>query len=320
MAKNILISTRNPQKGNFNCYYLPKGMLHLKLSQTSLGDPNASPPTPPEFSLEHDIQIMPDPANRWYLRYHTNGTSNNNITVGFTEEGYLSAINMVVEDTTVEIVQNVLDTVKTAVTGVADRSLAQPIVLYEATIDPFDPKALSNAIATIQQADKEFTMTFKPYSQPAAQPLDPDGDHDGFLCKPMELAELSYTLGGTMKQYVVKLPHPDISHLVAVPYAPMVKNTLDITFGPYGYPNQIKLEQPSWLLAASKLPGKVLSGLIEIPAQFLRLRINYDNSMSTNLADLENAKKSLRETQEQIKTANEARIAAEEAANKSEEG
>ena len=115
---------------------------------------------------------------------------------------------------------------------------------------------------------------------------------DGIFARPMTMGRLAYSVSGIIKEEVLKIPHP-VPHLVKIPYAPFVKNTLKVEFGDYGQPKVIDLDQPSWMEKASKFPGKLLGGIIDLPGRLVRLRINYDSEMEKAKTELKehNAKK-----------------------------
>jgi hypothetical protein len=285
MPRQLFISTRQAGSGNFHYYHLPKGLLNLSLQQL---DAEGS------LSISFRRLIMPDPDHRYFLKYTNTGRSNDKVTIEFNEEGYLKLVNIESEDVTLQVVENVIESIKEAVAPSADRSIKEggyPAELLNVTIDPFSQEEIDKVSETIRSVAPAFKMRFRSMSTRKSQSLG-DGDQPGILCRPMELCELRYNLEeGTEKQELMQMPHPDLVHLISVPNAPLVKSVLNIEFGPYGYPTKINMDQPSWLVPLSKFPGKLIKGIFDLPAQIIQLRVNYLNDKGQSLTELEAAKK-----------------------------
>ncbi|MFK7972747.1 MAG: hypothetical protein AB8F95_20415 [Bacteroidia bacterium] len=303
MAKSLLTSTRSALDGNFHYYTLPKGLLTLSLWQMDFSDQ-------PHFELRPELNIVPDPALRYYLQYNTPGNSHNTVKVTFGEKGYLSAIEVVREDKTLEIIENVIQSIKDAVVplGPTDKNIGgdEPVEIYKTTIDPLDYQDVSRVSAIMKQLVPDLSIHFGLLESTDLEAITgadgketgeqkmvfpaPPNNGNGFFARAMTMGRLTYSLSGSVKEELYTLPHPT-PHLIQVPFAPFVKNTLKLTFGEYGQPNAIDLDQPSWMEKASKFPGKLISGIVDIPAQLIRLRINFDNSQQAVKSQYEAHKK-----------------------------
>ena len=274
MAKSLITSTRSALDGNFHYYTLPKGLLKLSLWQMTDEEQ-------PAFEIRPEISIVPDPALRYYIRYNTAGNSHNTVKVNFSEEGYLSAIEVIREDKTLEIIENVIQSIKDAVVplGPTDKSIGfEPFELFQTTIDPLDQTEIDRVLGIMKKVAPDISLHFALLeAAPSGGYPAPPADGSGFFARAMTMGRLTFSISGTVKEQLFTLPYPT-PHLVNVPFAPFVKNTLKLTFGPYGQPNAIDLDQPSWMEKASQFPGKFLKGVVDIPAQLVRLRINIDDS------------------------------------------
>lgn len=310
MARQLFVSSLDPGRGNFHYYNLPKGLLHITVKV--LDDEGNS-----EITVEK--KIVPDPDHRYFLQYTNSGRSNDKVDITFNEEGYLSAVNIETEDVTLQVIENIIESVKDAVAP-TPRSIGGdvfPKTVLDETIDPFDKDEMDRIVKHIKTFDPEFSMSFKALAK-KKQKGTGTGDQYGILCKPMELCELRYQFSGeeSATQELMQLPHPDVTHLISVPNAPFVKSTLNITFGPYGYPTNIKIDQPSWWLAASQMPGKLLKGLFALPSQLIQLRVNYMNDQSEAKSQLEEARTRLKAQEAMIAAA---RLAEKEKENEKDE-
>jgi len=309
MARQLFISSLDPGRGNFHYYHLPKGLITFSLQQLDNNEYEDAEGNTlhGSFALHVEKQIVPDPDHRYFLQYTNTGRSNDTVDVAFTEDGYLAKVGIATEDVTLKVIENIVDTVKQVIsptTKSVDPSAADfPVELLKVTIDPFDTEAMGTLIKDIQSVDPKFSMSFKSMAKTERQGLGA-GDQYGILCKPMELCELKYTLRGTIKQELIQLPHPKVTHLISVPNAPFVKSTLNITFGQYCYPTNINIDQPSWWLAASQMPGKLLKGLVSLPAQLIQLRVNYMNDQTDVKSQLLEAQAKVKEQEAALKAAN----------------
>lgn len=295
MARQLFISSLDPGRGNFHYYNLPKGLLTITLTQLD-ADGN--------LMLTAEKKIVPDPDHRYFLQYTNTGRSNDKVDITFNEEGYLAAVNIETEDVILQVIENVIQSVKDMVAPTT-RSLEPvgfPVELLKETIDPFDQQEIDRIVNEIKSVDAEFTMSFKGMAK-KKQKGTGTGDQYGILCKPMELCEFRFSLGGSSKQELIQLPHPDVTHLISVPNAPFVKSTLNITFGQFGYPTNIKIDQPSWWLAASQMPGKLIKGLFALPSQLIQLRVNYMNDNTDSKGQLEEARTKLKAQDQMIAAA-----------------
>lgn len=295
MARQLFISSLEPQKGNFHYYNLPKGLLEFTLL-----DVGAS------YTINVEKKIVPDPDHRYFLAYTNTGRSNDIVTINFNEEGYLSVVNIDTEDVTLQVIEKVIESVKDAVVpttrGDGDGAGTK---MFSEIIDPFNQTEVDALVKRVQKATKweRFYFRFKSLAKVTRKGMG-DVDQYGILCKPMELCELRYGLDpdpeneddlGFDTQMLFKMPHPDVTHLISVPNAPFVKSTLVITFGEYGYPTEIVMNQPSWWSAVAEMPGKIFKGLFALPSQLVQLRVNYMNDQTDNKQKLIEARKELKE-------------------------
>jgi hypothetical protein len=306
MPKSVLTSTRTTSQGNFHCYALPKAMLKISLWQMTDEEQ-------PIFEIRPEVTIVPDPELRYYLRYASLGNSHNTIKVGFSDDGYLNNIEIVREDKTLEIIENVIQSIKDAATGgQTDKSIVafEPYEMYQTTIDPLDQNEIDRVLGVIKGVAPDANLSFSLFGEQRQEADDksraaytfpaPPTEGEGFFARAMTMGRLSYGVSGIIKEEIHKVPHP-LPHLVKIPFAPFVKNTLKLEFGAYGQPKVIDLDQPSWMEKASKFPGKLLGGIIDLPGRLVRLRINYDSEMEKAKTELKDFKTSKQDKNEEIK-------------------
>jgi hypothetical protein len=302
MPKSVLTSTRATSEGNFHCYALPKAMLKVSLWQMTDEEQ-------PAFEIRPELKIIPDPELRYYLRYSSLGNSHNTIKVGFSDDGYLKNIEVVREDKTLEIIENVIQSIKDAVVPTrTDKSVSvfEPFEMYQTTIDPLDQDEIDRVLKIIKGVAPDASLSFallgeQKQSIGSGQDAkmayvfpEAPAEGEGLYARAMTMGRLSYGVSGIIKEEIHKVPHP-VPHLVKIPFAPFVKNTLKLEFGEYGQPKAIDLDQPSWMEKASKFPGKLLGGIIDLPGRLVRLRINYDSEMEKAKTELKEFKASKQE-------------------------
>lgn len=282
MPASILSSSLRPGQGNLPAYNLPKGLLKLSLWQ----NPNFQNPEVPIFELRQELKIIPDPDHRYYLRYTNPGNYSDTLSVNVSAEGYLTSIDATSEDATPEIVQNLLDMIKQAAipslppsgSRSADGALTMPVEIFQATFDPFDAEELTEVNNAIRALVGEFSLNVKVLGKNGTEKHQPGSDIEGIACRPMCTAELRFNMRGAQRsQLIENFPHPHVVQVIALPRAPFVKSTVKLAFTPLGYPISVQLDHPSWVAAATRLPGRILSGIISLPAQLVQLKLNYSS-------------------------------------------
>ena len=269
MSRRILTSSRSPQEGNLHYYHLPKGMLLVKVSRSSQGAHN----------IDATATHMPDPDRRYFFQYHVNPYTHDVIDIEFTKEGYLKKIDTAIEDKTVDIITKVAELAEEAAKTTALRDVGG-MVVYEATIDPFDPEAMARVNRDFESLNIGYTLDITPmrrnedtvaiFEAEAAESL-------GVYCRPMEPFEIIVRKGQAERRKIVKLPHPDIIHFIQIPSARFVNNKFLMEFDEAGYPFHIHVEKPSPALAVMEIPIRIAKAILEIPAKIFQFRINLNN-------------------------------------------
>jgi hypothetical protein len=282
---NILSSSVSPEGSNFYCYHLPKGMLHIKVSEIWQNNSQS-------FRLEHNTQLIPDPDNRYYLRYNTSSLSEDDVVVEFTPLGFLKSVTTVSEDKTAEVAEKIgeliTDVAEAAtVPGAVGRDLGMRRpdsvrVVYDVVFDPFDTTEVGRVSKELQSYHPELKFGIKRIrkSKDPETPIDPGSvANAGIFFKPPEPCEITFSLGeNSMERYLVNLPHPERIHYIEVPRARFVKTSFDIQFHETdAYPVKIHINKPSQALALIEVPIKFLAAIISIPAKLFQFRVNLSN-------------------------------------------
>lgn len=312
MARNILTSTRTVGDGNLPYYHLPKGMLKLTVNKVGVN-----------YEMSSEVVVIPDPDHRYFLRYNGNAFTYDKIDISFTKEGFLKEITTVIKDETGEVIKAIGDLGAEAAKAVAGlsgtRSAVEPVLVYEHTFDPFDEESLSQTNEELQTTGTGIVVSISPLGKRDSDEntLSDNKNRFGVYCRPVAPFEIKYAMGSAMKRELKHFPHPTIINFVEIPTASFVESTFSMTFGfdddPLyaGYPNKIKVDNPSSALAIIKAPIEVLKALIRIPAEIFQLKIDIaskrtesarqDLALTNQLKDKEMSEKKVRDELEQFR-------------------
>lgn len=291
MGNYILTSSKSSQGSNFNCYFLPKAVLHLKMFRTTL--PTASGKNKYAFRFEHNIIQTTDPKNRFYLQYHPNTMTDDSVKVDFTPEGFLHRVETITEDKTGAIIDKLAElgkSVAQVISGIpdfVDRSVEERLV-YEVTFDPFivtELEAVNQELVSFKSPDFpdffpsiEVRLFDEQESAPSAGKAVNSTDFgNGIFCRPLASAEITFKAGKGAERHYVTIPHPYKIHLVEIVRPRWIKYTFSMEFEK-GFPKSISINRPSQMLAALNIPVRLLQSIFSIPAKLIPVNINLDNT------------------------------------------
>jgi hypothetical protein len=310
MARKILTNTQQPGDGNLHYYHLPKGMLHLRVFRS--GSDLA-----PDYRVEVDpeIKLVADPAHRYFLKYHANPYTSDQMEFFFTPEGFLKSISTTVKDETGEVIQAVVDTVKEVASGVAGvKGRNVEVQIFEKFYDPFDLKAKEEIDGLLSSISHSVELKMVGAEPPKGNA--PDGnDRFGFFCRPVAMYEVvvskyaqaaSRGQGQTqaiesVQSMLVSLPHPTVTHFIEIPMASWVNNEFYVEFNETGYPVNLRLNKPSSALAFVQIPLNVLRSILELPAMLFKVRLDMTNQKQSLVASETQLKETIRMQQEMEK-------------------
>lgn len=296
--KTILTSSKSAVGSNFNCYFLPKAMLKLKVFRAETQTPDGRKRY--NFRVEREIIQTADTKHRYYLQYHPNAWTDDSISIEFTPEGFLQKVHTVTEDQTSAIVGKIAELGKLVAQTVAgipdfvDRSLAEEKVVFEVQFDPFIPTELESVNKELEGLKSKDFPDFFPTIEirliedqdntPSIGKAVSTTDYGtGIFCKPWAAAELTIKAGRRSERQFFTLPHPFRVHLVEITRPRWIKYTFSMDFDK-GFPKAISINRPSQLLAFINMPINVLKTIFSIPAQLIPVKVNLDNTKGNAVA------------------------------------
>ncbi|MEL6674743.1 MAG: hypothetical protein AAFR61_21215 [Bacteroidota bacterium] len=281
MAKFNLSSTSSLAQGNLHYYHLPKGMVHIEITRIGNGENAALQMTAPT------VEVVADPAARYFLHYTPNAFTNDDITLEFNEAGFLSRVHTLVEDQSGAVFDKLIE-LGSAVAEVAlpvpktrDVGDAGPVTIFSGKIDPFHAESmedLNTALARIHESCSLKVVDLAGEDAPAS--TSSKSAQNGIYCRPMGTFsfQLSSPKGTVFHQ--VRLPHPEQVHFIGFPKGDWVKTEFEVTFDAVGYPNRISLKNPSTALAIISAPINLIKAILELPAKLFQFRLNLDSSQN----------------------------------------
>ncbi|GAB4414529.1 MAG: hypothetical protein OHK0039_22400 [Bacteroidia bacterium] len=282
MARNFLASRSRTDKGNLHAYYLPRGIVSLRVRRVAGARPG--------FRLEvPGVEIAPDPARLYHFHYAPSAFAHDNIAVTFFENGLLRSISTTIDDQRGEFIKEAISLGTAlarvvAVPGVRTRggleAEALPDVVFDGKIDPFDAGDLSTLNAVLQAADPTLRFDAQILNDPD-RPGDVHAgtaDRSGVYCRIPALAALTLRHGDQTETFTAPLPHPYRVQFIEIPQGSWVKNNFNIEFGAIGYPVKIAFDKPSSAIQIIRLPIILLNAILEIPASLFQFRINLDTA------------------------------------------
>lgn len=290
MGKPILSSSKGAQDGNLHCYHLPKGILHFFVKR--LSGPEGS-----FYTIETPtVELVPDWNHRYFFQYSPSSFTDDDITLEFTEQGFLSRIHSLIDDQTDEFIEKIAELATTAAeaamtlpTAFKTRGMMQgeEMLVYEAKLDPFreeEVKALNDDLRNYIDPKLSFSATVP---DPVNYQPDPikTASQQAIYSRPPVLAEIALHHGAIQDRKMIRLPHPYLTHVVEIPRAPFVKTEFLIEFNDMAYPIKINIKKPSTAMAMIQVPINILNAIIALPAKLFRFQFNYDNSGHHQLAD-----------------------------------
>ncbi|MEL7339524.1 MAG: hypothetical protein AAGM67_03490 [Bacteroidota bacterium] len=287
MAKPILSSFRGSHHGNLHCYHLPKGITKFAIKRIGNGQQIMYAMDPPELIL------APDWKHRYYLSYSPSSFTDDDITIEFTESGFLRRIHSFIDDQTDEFINKLAELATTAVEAAitvpsAFKTRGLDVTeeyVYEAILDPFrreEVEALNRDLAMI---DPQLRFEAHVLDEVEEQPIeDRVAEKQVLYCRPPVMCELQLIHGQTTFRHTVRMPHPNLVHTIEIPRAPFVKTEFLIEFNDLAYPSMINIKKPSTAMAMIQVPINILKAIIALPGQLVSFRFNYDNTVPQYVA------------------------------------
>ena len=275
MAKKRLISSLEPGRGALNSYYLPKGLLRLRVAREG----NA-------FTPACARQIIVDSEKRFFLLFNGNAFFREALDLTFTKEGFLKRIRAkstrgpeAEEPTEWDSSDPGMD--EAAMNG--PDAPAGPLV-YDYAFDPFDEKVMEQVNAELAQVGADFKVSVQVKGSagpengiPAA---DADGRRSGIFYRPVELMEVRFEGQGRIRRELITLPHPEKVYFLEIPESALAKPAFSLHFGfaedsaYQGVPRQISLDRPGEILTLTQSPVQVLREVAQIPGEIFQMKIN----------------------------------------------
>lgn len=273
MAKKRLISSLEPGRGTLNSYYLPKGLLRLRVS----GEGSAITPT-------CSRQIIVDPDRRYFLHFNGNAFSRDAMDLTFTKEGFLKRIRA--KST------RGADADEPTEWGGEDESAADADSAdtatgpfrYDYAFDPFDAERMEMVNAELAQIGANFTLSIQEKGTAGPEngiPADQaDGKRSGVFYRPVEMVEILMQGQGWVRRELMALPHPDKVFFLEIPESTLSKPAFTLHFGfaedsAYkGVPRQFSLDRPGEILILTRTPVQLLREVAKIPGEIFQMKID----------------------------------------------
>lgn len=279
MAKKRLTSSREPGKGVLNSYYLPKGLLKLRVHRDTTS-------TTPVCSR----QIMVDPDHRFFLHFRGNMFFREAMDLAFTKEGFLQRIRS--KSTKGEEAENATEW-EAADQGAESGNSTPPDppagqVIYDYAFDPFDEKRLEEINKDLLGVKAGFKISIRemgsagPEKGTSGESV--SGSRSGVFYRPVEMVEVLFQGKGWVRRELMTFPHPDKVYFLDIPESAFSKPAFAMHFGfsedeAYkGVPRQMSLDRPGEALTLAKKPVEVLRELIKIPGEIFQMKINTANN------------------------------------------
>ncbi|MEL6134788.1 MAG: hypothetical protein AAFR59_15610, partial [Bacteroidota bacterium] len=267
MARNFLPSLRSPHEGNLHGYFLPKAEIDLTIDGGGQMTINGT-------------EYVPDPQHQYFFQYRPSPFTDDDITICYGENGFLSKVHTIVDDQTDDFVSRIFDVGEALVAGPLTNSRVVP--LFAGKIDPFNPEHQQAINSQLQP--KGFTFEAKILGDDKRQGVNPQTvSKTGIFVKPRAIAELSITSSAGKRVKHIHVPHPHLLEMIEIPSAPFVKTEFELEFDAHGYPTIVKIKKPSSALAFVDLPLKIIRAVLALPGQLVQMRINIDNTRATSL-------------------------------------
>ncbi|MEM6348108.1 MAG: hypothetical protein AAF927_29775 [Bacteroidota bacterium] len=283
MGKPILSSFKGSHRGNLHCYHLPKGIVKFAIKRIGNGQQVFYAMDPPELSL------APDWNHRYYLNYAPSSFTDDDITIEFTESGFLRRIHSFIDDQTDEFINKLGELATTAIEAVVTvpsafktRSLegVTEEYVYEANLDPFRKEEVDALNRDLAMIDPLLRFEAIVLDEVDEKPLeDKVAEKQVLYCRPPVMCEIQLIHGQTTFRQSVRMPHPNLVHTIEIPRAPFVKTEFLIEFNDLAYPAMINIKKPSTAMAMIQIPINILKSIIALPGQIVSFKFNYDNTV-----------------------------------------
>ncbi|MEO1450014.1 MAG: hypothetical protein AAFV07_10835 [Bacteroidota bacterium] len=276
MAKKFLVSAKAPKAGNLQYYYLPKGRFPLKIMYDGVGN----------FIMEAgEVELIPDPAHQYFLRYQGGISTNDDILVTVSENGFLQQVTTKIEDQTGAILDKLVElgttVAQVATGGIFKTKSMEPGIVFDGVLDPFDEIQMAQINAALEPLNASISATMMEHGKGVV--AEEVSEQSGFYIRPMGTCEVKIEGGDYACILRINIPNAEATQFMEIPYAPFVKTEFDVTFNSFGYPLKVNIKKPSSLLAFMDAPIKALKAVLTIPSQIFQFRVNMDNSRLAKL-------------------------------------
>lgn len=279
-------------------YYLPKGLLHIKVSRRN-----------GRLELKCDgIVYRPDPEQQYYLNYHPSLFSDDEVTVVIDETGLLTSVQAQAEDQSSGFVSKVVNLVRgVATSGAAPEPRAgEPAPLpefeYESAFDPLMP-----AERDIVRNELEALGVLAEFEHPV--PLNPNLIAGEASSKCPATADVCFrpavpyrfkltisegSAGGARvgRDMTILLPNEAPALGLDVERYAFVKGSTKLAFG-QGMLTGVVVNKPSEAVGFMDIPLSIARGILSLPGEIMRVQV----SSAQEETSLLNAQRSLIEAQ-----------------------
>jgi hypothetical protein len=285
---SIITSSKNPAGSNFNCYFLPKALVKLKVfraTRTVNGETRYS------FRFEHEVIHTTDTQHRYYLQYHPSAWTDDTVSVEFTPEGFLSRVHTVTEDQTGAVLEKLAELGKKIAETVAglpdfvDRDMVIEKLIYEVTFDPTHSAQVEMINVDLEKWKSPAKVRFDWINEGGGGigietksfGSSEKTEVSGIFCRPLAAGELSFYTESKAERHYLMIPDTRKVHYVEILRPRWIKFAFSMEFDK-GFPKSISVQRPSQALAIVNIPIRILSAIFSIPSKLLPFNINLDNT------------------------------------------
>ena len=277
MPSYIIASSPQPQGGNLHCYHLPKGMLHLRLTQRIIDEETF-------YELGTTSHIIPDPLHRYFLKYRKRIWSNDEIDIRFNSDGFLTSISRKKSLTPAE--KEDAPVVSNPIKNDPPKETQGFPAIYEATFDPFDAQQLLRINKDLRNIQEGIQLHIEvdetdPIELESMPTQTDEALYPGILCRVAVAVHIIFSYGNKETHHLLRLPHPEKNHLVEIPARIASDGHFRMDFNEWGYPVYIHFEKKSLQDKLMGYPLRLFKSIMEIPAKIFRIRIDsYTNKQT----------------------------------------
>jgi hypothetical protein len=281
-------------------YFLPKGFIKLRLTREG-----------GNYALGYvETVYTPDYENLFLLTYEPVSTSEDDVKIDITDEGLMDKITVTSKEKTGEIVIKIVELAKEAAKAVAPLPLKaagiseKPEVVKEFVLDLTDQAVIKEL--NEQYLENKFTVELKRPFDNSAPPSQEKisifySEKKSIYYRPL----LPYTLKimgpdkNVLVEQIVLLPNEAPVLGIDVTRAALVEKVTELDFK-NGTLQSIHIKKPSETLAFMEIPLSIVKGILSVPAEIIKIKIDY-SSKNKQLIDAYKAELKAREELEKLR-------------------